>query len=197
VAVGGLDAGASEVLVNLVTGASLPDQGEVVVLGQPTSDIVDGDAWLASLERFGIVNQRSPLLDTETIEQNLALPFSLLDPIPPEVVARVAALAAECGIDALDRRAGDVSPETRARLLLARAVALEPSLLVVEHAADALPERARLEFAQIVIRVTDARRLAAIILTEDQQFALRVAHRALRLQPATGELKPIKRGWFW
>jgi predicted metal-dependent phosphoesterase TrpH/ABC-type lipoprotein export system ATPase subunit len=198
VAVSGVDAGASEVLVNLVTGASLPDQGEIVVLGEATTGIRDGDAWFASLDRFGIVSERSPLLESATIEQNLAMPFTLrIDAIPPEVVTRVAALASECGIDTLDRRPGEVSPETRARVHLARAVALAPSLLIVEHAAAALPERSRADYADIIVRVTDRRRLAALILTEDQRFAARVAHRALKLQPATGELKPIRRGWFW
>ena len=54
VAIAGLDAGAAEVLVNLVTGASLPDQGDVRVLGRPTSDITSGDAWLESLDRFAV-----------------------------------------------------------------------------------------------------------------------------------------------
>ena len=71
-AVSGFDAGAAEVLVNLVTGASLPDEGEVRVLGQLTADIAGGDEWLASLDRFGIVSPRGVLLEGATIEQNLA-----------------------------------------------------------------------------------------------------------------------------
>ncbi len=77
VAVSGFDAGAAEVLVNLVTGASLPDEGEVRVLGHRTADIVDGDEWLASLDRFGIVSPRGVLLEGATLEQNLAMPFTL------------------------------------------------------------------------------------------------------------------------
>jgi len=83
VAVSGLDAGAAEVLVNLVTGASLPDEGEVRVLGHSTADVTNGDEWLASLDRFGIVSPRAVLLDAVSALQNLALPFTLqIDPIP-------------------------------------------------------------------------------------------------------------------
>jgi len=50
VSIGGLDAGAGELLVNLVTGASVPDQGDVRVFGQRTADIANGDAWLDLLD---------------------------------------------------------------------------------------------------------------------------------------------------
>ena len=86
VAIAGLDAGGAEVLVNLVTGASLPDHGVVRVLGRATSEITDGDAWLASLDRFGIVSPRGVLLDSASIAQNIALVFTLeIDPVPDEV----------------------------------------------------------------------------------------------------------------
>ena len=83
VSLGGLDAGVGELLVNLVTGASLPEQGEVHVFGQRTADIPDGDAWLELLERFGIVSPRGVLLEGSTLLQNLAMPFTLaIDPVP-------------------------------------------------------------------------------------------------------------------
>ena len=152
VAVSGFDAGAAEVLVNLVTGASLPDEGEVRVLGQLTADIAGGDEWLASLDRFGIVSPRGVLLEGATIEQNLAMPLTLqIDPVPPEIAVRVAALArrvrdrgARAGTTWLPRVTGETPPHIRARVHLARAVALAPALLVLEHpGADARGGRAR------------------------------------------------------
>src|SRR5439155_18799286 len=90
VALSGLDAGAAEVLVNLVTGASVPDEGDVQVQGRSTSSIADGDEWLASLDRFGIVSPRAVLLDAATLRQNLAMPLTLqIDPIPDDAAATV------------------------------------------------------------------------------------------------------------
>ena len=92
VAVLGLDAGAAEVLLNLVTGASVPDHGEVRVLGHSNADIADGDEWLASLDRFGIVCRARVLLEARR-SQNLAMPFTLqLDPMEPETARRVSEL---------------------------------------------------------------------------------------------------------
>ena len=77
VAVLGLDAAAAEVLVNLVTGAALPDAGDIRVLGQSTADITDGEAWLGTLDRFGVVSERAVMLEGATLAQNLAMPFTL------------------------------------------------------------------------------------------------------------------------
>ena len=63
VAIVGLDAGAAEVLVNLVTGAGVADRGTVRVQGRNNADIANGDEWLASLDRFGIVSERAVLLE--------------------------------------------------------------------------------------------------------------------------------------
>ena len=202
VAVSGFDAGAAEVLVNLVTGASLPDQGEVRVLGHRTADIVGGDEWLASLDRFGIVSPRGVLLEAATIEQNLAMPLTLeIDPVPPDVAARVVELARQCGIidggeDGLRRITGEAAPSIRARVHLARAIALRPALLVLEHVGAELEADERLALADCIAGVADAGGLAALVITKDDDFAKRAAHRALRLEAATGALKAMKRGWF-
>lgn len=204
VAIVGLDAAAAEMLVNLVTGATLPETGIIRVLGQSTADVTDGDAWLATLDRFGIVSERAVMLEGATLAQNLAMPFTLeIEPVPAAVRARVEALAEECGISGgragwLDRPAGEAPPEVRARAHLARGVALEPVLLLLEHPTAAIPEEARDALADDVVRVTDARGLAALAMTQDQPFASRVAHRTLALDGATGELAPLRtRRWLW
>jgi putative ABC transport system ATP-binding protein len=202
VAVMGLDAAAAELLVNLVTGATLPEEGSIRVLGERTADIPTGEAWLASLDRFGIVSERAVMMEGATLGQNLALPFTLeIDPVAEEMRERVTALAAECGLSGshavwLDRPAGEAPPEVRLRAHLARGVALEPSLLVLEHPTASVPVAARAALADDIAKVADARKLAALALTQDEPFARRVAHRTLTLNGATGELAPLRKKWF-
>jgi ABC-type transporter Mla maintaining outer membrane lipid asymmetry ATPase subunit MlaF len=202
VAVLGLDAPAAELLVNLVTGAALPDEGFISVLGQSTADIADGDAWLAALDRFGIVSERAVMLEGATLGQNLAMPFTLeIDPVPPDVRTRVARLAEDCGMAGehavwLDRPAGDAPPPVRLRAQLARAVALQPSLLLMEHPTSSIPGPARAALAVDTSRLCDARGLAVLVMTQDEPFAMRVAHRTLRLNGATGDLAPLRTKWW-
>lgn len=201
VALGGLDAVAAELLVNLVTGASLPDAGTVSVFAQSTADISDSDAWLTSLDRFGIVSPRAVMLEGSTLEQNLALPFTLqIDAIEGEIQERIGRLAADCGIsrEDLSRQAGDLPAHVRLRAHLARAVALDPVLLLVEHPTVEVSDAEKVPLARDVAAVAERRGIAALIITTDVDFAEAVAHRSLALQPATGDLVPWrkKRGWF-
>lgn len=204
VAIAGLDAAAAELLVNLVTGAALPDAGTIRVLGHSTAEITDGDAWLATLDRFGIVSERAVMLEGATLAQNLAMPFTLeIEPVPPDVQARVRALAVECGISGesaawLDRPAGEAPPEIRLRGHAARAIALEPALVLLEHPTATIPEASRKALADDLVRALEARRLAALVMTQDRSFAARIAHRALTLDGASGELAPSRsRRWWW
>ena len=201
VALVGFDHVTAEVFVNLLTGAATPDAGHVRIFGQATSDITDGDDWLASLDRFGILSERAVLLDQLTAEQNLAVPFSLeLDPIPDTVRRDVGRLAAEVGLDEHDLRTavGSMGAAARLRVRLGRAVALNPRVLLSEHPNASIPADDLPAFAADFARVIATRGLASVTLTADRTFAASVAERVLTLQPATGELKAAAgwRQWF-
>jgi len=199
VAVSGLDAAGAEVLVNLVTGASVPDEGEVRVLGHRTADVANGDEWLASLDRFGIVSPRAVLLDAVSVLQNLAMPFTLqIDPIPPDISDRVLALAAETGIPSKDLNGpvAGLSNDLRMRVHLARAVALDPALLILEHPTATLARDDARPFGRTVQSMARARGLTTLIISEDTAFSEAAASRRLRLNGASGELKPARRGLF-
>lgn len=200
VSIGGIDAGAGELLVNLVTGASIPDAGEIRIFGQLTADIPDGDAWLDLLERFGIVSPRAVLLEASTLQQNLAMPFTLqIDPVPPDVAARVEGLARECGLDPvrwLAVTAGALPPEIRVLAHLARALALAPDFIIIEHPTADVAAPLCDPLAAAIARACEGRRVATLVLTNDEGFGKAVAPRNLKLDGATGQLKPLKKGWF-
>lgn len=188
----GFDRPTAEVFVNLITGASLPEKGDVASLGRSTAAIANSDDWLVFVERFGIVSDRIVLLEAMTVAQNLAISFDLnLQPVPPEVMTRVIALAAEVGIDArwLDTRVGEAAPLLRSQIYLARALALDPALLVLEHpTANLSPEDAQ-TYAALVKTVSAKRNLTTIGLLMDEKFAKATGGRLLVWQPATGEMR--------
>jgi ABC-type lipoprotein export system ATPase subunit len=199
VALSGLDAGAAEVLVNLVTGASLPDEGEVLVLDRSTASIADGEAWLEWLDRFGIVSPRAVLLDAATLLQNLAMPITLdIEPVQPAVAARVEGMARDAGIDAasLERPIAALDAATQIRAHLVRAVALDPSLLILEHPTARLAPGQGKTFGEVVARVAGARGLATLIISEDEAFSTAAATRRLALQAASGDLKAPRKRLF-
>ncbi|RPI50906.1 MAG: hypothetical protein EHM55_20235 [Acidobacteria bacterium] len=196
----GFDRPAAEMFVNLVTGATLPDKGEVHSLGGPTSGIVDGDEWLAFVERFGIVSDRIVLLEAMTVAQNLALSFDLnIEPVPPAIMERVAALAAEVGIEAhaLEARVADVSPFVRSQVYLGRALAFDPLVLVLEHPTANLSRDDASQYAAIVKAAAGRRNVTTVGLLMDEKFAKATGGRLMFWQPATGEVRERSALRFW
>ena len=200
VALLGLDQAAAEVFVSLVTGAALPDSGEVHVFGRETSSIADGDQWLTTLDRFGIVTERAVLLEQLDVIQNLAMPFTLeVEPPSPEVRRRAEALAQEVGLPQASwaGRAGNLDPGGLARLRLGRALAVEPALLLLEHVSAGLPATGVSALGGDIRRLAGQRRIACVAMTADDVFAHAVATRVLTLEPASGRLADRRRrGWF-
>jgi ABC-type transporter Mla maintaining outer membrane lipid asymmetry ATPase subunit MlaF len=191
----GLDAPASEILVNVLTGATLPDTGEVRLFGRPTSAIVDADDWLATLDRIGMVSIRALLLHDLTVAQAVAMSFTLsLDPVPEAVRIEVARLSAEVGLgdDVVGLRLAEVAPLVKARVHLARALASAPEVLLLEHPmallAEDTPEAATI-LAGDVTRIARARGVAILVLSAHDVFARLVSDRVYKLDAATGRLR--------
>jgi putative ABC transport system ATP-binding protein len=192
ISLGGLDSQAAEIFVHLVTGAMLPDDGEVVLFGQNTRSITDGDAWLRSLDGVGIISGRGVLIEAFTILQNVAMPFSLdVDPINPGVLPQAMAVAREAGLDAAtwDRPVGGTSAESQMRAHVARALAQDPRLLIAEHPTATLPRDRAGRFGADLARIANARGVALIALTADDAFASALGGKRLILDGATGQWK--------
>jgi ABC-type lipoprotein export system ATPase subunit len=200
VALVGVDQAMAEVLVDLITAAIVPDTGEVVVFGQDTTDIADRDAWLTTLDRFGLLTERAVLLDQLSVEQNLALPFSLaLDDLSSSVRERVAALAAELGLgDRLADPVATLPAPLRLRVRLGRALALNPRVVLAEHPNATLDDDEQGAFAADLFRIAKSRGAACLVLTTNPRFARAAADEVFVLQPGTGALKPSSgwRRWF-
>jgi len=201
VALLGFDRVAAEVLVNLITGATLPDSGDVDVFGTPTRAITDPDAWLAAMDRFGILSERASLLELFTSEQNLALPLSLeVDDMPPAVRSSVRRLADEVGIgsEQLAQSVARLDADAQLRVRLGKALAMDPRVLLAEHPNAALPPDEVPRFAADLAAIAARRQLAMVVMTADVTFARAVSDRVLMLKPATGELTPASgwRDWF-
>jgi ABC-type transporter Mla maintaining outer membrane lipid asymmetry ATPase subunit MlaF len=189
----GVDAAAAEVLVNLVTATSLPDEGEVRVFGRATAEVTDSDTWIGLLDHFGILSERAVLVEPLTVGQNLTMPFSLdVDAPSVDLRDKVAALAADVELDAaaLAQRVGEASRAVRARVRLGRALALGPTVLLAEHPNALVETEDTAALAATLKRLVAARDLACVVITADRAFASAVTDHVLELHPATGELRP-------
>jgi len=189
----GLDASAAEMLNLLITGAALPDEGVVTIAGRDTRDIETDTDWLVSLDLFGLVTARAVLLDTMTLEANLALPFTLsIDPVPEEIRRTVADLADEVGLgrERLSASVHSLSAADRVRVHLARALAASPQVLLCEHISAPLTPTEATRLGHSLAAIADERQLAWIAISEDPMFIAALGSTVLTLDAASGDLAP-------
>jgi ABC-type transporter Mla maintaining outer membrane lipid asymmetry ATPase subunit MlaF len=197
VGVAGVDQTMAEVFVNLVTGATLPEQGTIRLAGRATSDIADSADWLATVDRFGIVSERVVLLDQFTLAQNIGMSLTLdLEPLAADVRSQVDGLGGEVGLSSeeLNRRAGDVGAALRLRTRLARAIVTEPSMLLVEHPSVNLTPQEMASVGADVARLSQTRGLAVVVLSATPDHGRALVERMLILNAATGALTEENRG---
>jgi len=198
IAIVGLDRAAAEVFVNLVTGTTLPDRGEVRMFGRPTTAIADSADWLKAVDRFGIVSERAVLLDALSVVQNLAVPFTLeIEPPPADIHERAVALAREVGLPEAvwAQPVVQLDDASRLRVKLARALALDPAVVLLEHPTAAIAPGDIVPLGAWIRAIARRRGAAAVALTADREFAGAIATRVLTLEAATGRLS-AGRGWW-
>ena len=200
VAILGFDRVSAEIFVNLATGATLPEAGEVRVFGRPTSAIADSADWLATVDRFGIVSERAVLLDQLTVIQNLAMPFTLdIEPPAAGVRARAEGLAREAGLPEASwaKPVAALDANGLIRVRLGRAIALDPDVLWLEHVTASVGRDDVAALASDMREIARRRGAAIVAATADEAFARAVAGRVLTLEPSSGRLKERRRlRWF-
>jgi putative ABC transport system ATP-binding protein len=195
VAIVGLDQVATQVFVNLVTAATLPDSGEIRLFGRATSTITESSEWLALVDRLGIVSERIVLLEGMTPVQNLAIPFGLeIEPPPEETIDRAQHLAREVGLPESTwvSPVAHLGPLDHVRLRLGRALAFDPAMLLLEHVGVGLVERDLSALGADIKGLTTRRGIAMVMSSANDQLAGLVASRVLTLNAATGRLTDLR-----
>lgn len=198
-ALSGLDAGAAEMFVHLITGASVPDEGSVKVAGRDTREIATDTEWLTSLDRFGIVTHRAILLDGMSVAANLALPITIaIDPLSDEIRQRVEQDAVDVGLEPalLDTPVGNLTAEQRLRLHVSRAAANGPEFLLLEHPTAQLEDAAAAARTGKALRtISESRGFGWLSIGEDEAFAEAAGATRMSVTPATGVVARSKSGW--
>lgn len=155
-------------LGRFVLGLDRPPGGRVLVFGTDIADL-DYDAQLVFRRRIGYTQSGDGLLQNQSLRNNIALPLQYASDHRLDVVAgRIDRLVAafELG-DVADRRPAQVNEEDRRRAAVARAIALDPELLVMEAPFDGLTGRAARFLLERALRREDGSARTVFITAQD------------------------------
>ena len=168
-------------LLRLLAGLEDPDEGEVSVSGRtvadPQSRVRPEDRGVA------MVFQDLALWPHMTVRENVAFPLEARVPDRAERERKVLRAAEAAAIaHRLDARPASLSGGERQRAALARALAGEPRLLLLDEPFGGLDAVLRLRMLEAVAEARARLRIAAVLVTHDQAEALGAADRVVVLR---------------
>src|SRR5271163_1254097 len=167
------------VLLRLVIGLETPDSGSVRIHGQDIAGLTLDQLGEIRM-KMGFLFQHAALYDSLTVEQNVAFPLQhhKQEMSQSEQDDRVRALLTEVGMeDAREKMPSDISGGMQKRVGLARALALEPDILLLDEPTAGLDPISSAEIDDLVLKLQAEHRMASIVVTHDLHSAKTIADR--------------------
>jgi NitT/TauT family transport system ATP-binding protein len=168
-------------LLRVIAGLLAPVSGEALLDGTP---IAGPDP------RIGLVFQEPRLLPWRSAADNITYPLELAGWSAEQRNTRLAALAELIGLDpaVAGSRPRELSGGTRQRVALARSLALEPRVLLLDEPFSALDALTRERFDLELLRLWDRAETTIVMVTHSIPEAILVADRVVVLSPRPGRV---------
>lgn len=178
IAILGFSGAGKTTLISAIAGLVEPDAGEILLRGQA----IDGP----DRDR-GLVFQSYSLLPWLTVGQNVAL---AVDSVHKDRSRDARAALVQQKVDlvglghAMDRKPAQLSGGMRQRVAVARALAMEPEILLLDEPLSALDALTRAKLQDEIDRIREEEKRTIILVTNDVDEALLLADRVAVLTPA-------------
>jgi sulfate/thiosulfate transport system ATP-binding protein len=157
-------------LLRIIGGLETPDTGTLSLLGRDVTRVPPQDRGI------GFVFQHYAPFKHMTVWDNVAFGLSIRKRPKDEIRARVRDLLSLVQIAHLsDRYPSQLSGGQRQRMALARALAVEPAVLLLDEPFGALDARVRKELRVWLRRLHDETHVTTVFVTHDQEEAMDVA----------------------
>ena len=159
-------------LLRIVAGLETPDGGEVILSGE------DATGLAPQQRNVGFVFQHYAAFKHMTVRDNVAFGLKIRKRPRQQIQARVDELLQLVGLQAFaDRYPAQLSGGQRQRMALARALAPEPRVLLLDEPFGALDARVRAELRDWLRRLHGDVHVTTVFVTHDQEEAMEVADR--------------------
>jgi sulfate transport system ATP-binding protein len=157
-------------LLRIIAGLEEPDSGEIEIHG------ADATGLPPQRREIGFVFQHYAAFKHMTVRDNVAFGLKIRKQSKPRVRERTDELLGVVGLSGYaDRYPNQLSGGQRQRMALARALAVEPRVLLLDEPFGALDAKVRSELREWLRRLHDEVHVTTILVTHDQEEAMSVA----------------------
>ena len=181
VIIGGSGTGKTVLLKNLI-GLLRPDRGHIFVEGM---DICHLRTWelKETRKKFGMLFQGAALFDSLTVAENVAFPLREHTRLKDkDIMARVRKRLADVGLHGIeDKYPSELSGGMRKRVGLARAIALEPEIVLFDEPTTGLDPIMSDVINELILNTQKRLGITFFIISHDVKGALKIADRIAML----------------
>ena len=178
----GRSGGGKSVLLKHIIGLMRPDSGEIWIDEEEINRLKERDLYRIR-RRFGMLFQEGALFDSMTVGENVAFPLrehqKLTHAQITQTVAEKLALVGLSGIE--EKMPSELSGGMRKRVALARAIALEPDILLFDEPTTGLDPIMTASIDQLIIETQKRFQMTCVVISHDIQSVFRIAHNVAML----------------
>ena len=176
------------VLLKNMIGLVTPNSGQVRFDNQDLAQLSDAELT-RQRTRYGFVFQLAALFDSMTIGQNVAFPLRQHRNLSHDEVREIVlGRLAEVGLpeSVVYKRPAELSGGMRKRVGLARALVLDPELVLYDEPTTGLDPIMSDVINELIIQTRDRNQVTSVVVTHDMKTAMKVADRIVMLFPLPG-----------
>ena len=168
-------------LFNIVGGLLGDYDGRVTVAGETIS---------GTHPAIGMVFQEESTFPWRSVVENVAFPLEIAGVAKPERLERAAHFVSLVGLQGFERRVpAELSGGMRQRVAIARTLASEPRILLMDEPFAALDEQTRLLLGDTVLRIQQTLKQTTLLITHNLTEAVQLSDRVLVMTYRPGRLK--------
>ena len=182
IAVLGRSGTGKSVLLKIIIGLQKPDAGSVCIDGEDITGL-DGRGLVEIRKKMGFLFQQAALYDSLTVGENVAFPMGRhTDLSESDRLNKARDLLKSVGMeDDLNKLPANISGGMQKRVGLARALALDPQILLCDEPTAGLDPITAYEIGELIVNLKKQRNTTTVVVTHDLRGAKLFADRLLLL----------------
>jgi putative ABC transport system ATP-binding protein len=172
IAVMGPSGSGKSTLLHLLGGLDDPTEGEIVLVGQPISELSDREVTIVRRRKVGFIFQFYNLVPTLTAEENVALPLLIDGRRAKDYRQKVEGLLEMVGLtDRRDHKPDQLSGGQQQRVAIARAFANDPEIVLADEPTGNLDSQSGTAILRLLRRSATEMKQTIVMVTHDPRAA--------------------------
>jgi phospholipid/cholesterol/gamma-HCH transport system ATP-binding protein len=162
------------VLLKHLIGLETPDEGEILIEGEPIKN-----PEVAEKYRLAMVFQSGALLNSLTVGENVGLYLAEHRLKPTEEIRQIVANKLEIvGLKGIESRfPGELSGGMKKRVSIARALVIEPQLILYDEPTSELDPLMAVTIGEEIVRLNEEIQATSVVVSHDRELAFGIADR--------------------